>query len=158
MILNTKKFELKTSAITSQRRNQGPTHSKKTVMQHDVIPAQELIMVLQEWGLMLMKIENQLRRIIVMHKGSLASTSWEPGFCWRHVPLSHSCVRSGCCGWHNGILKWELDLENGTRFQIDVSGRDGRGMEIKPHLLEGDSNSWNTERGNSWAYFGHYLN
>lgn len=37
-------------------------------MQHDVIPSQELIMALQEWGLMLMKIENQLRFIIVMQK------------------------------------------------------------------------------------------
>lgn len=35
---------------------------------HDVIPAQELIIALQEWGLMLMKIENQLRLIIVMQK------------------------------------------------------------------------------------------
>lgn len=43
-------------------------HPLQKVMQHDVIPAQELIMALQEWGLMLMKIENQLKLIIVMHK------------------------------------------------------------------------------------------
>lgn len=49
-------------------KSKAGAHPLQKVMQHDVIPAQELIMALQEWGLMLMKIENQLKLIIVMHK------------------------------------------------------------------------------------------